>query len=547
MVLVIHTLFLAISVIRYDTGGTQLREDSIRTPCHECDSNQGTHLCEDCGVVLCAGCLETKTTQYTVCNECHANLGMPSHGEQIEFCSECESTNLGKGRRVEEICPQCHSSRIVSIEEKRRGLAQDLRSAIMSLHYGHTKLREFNSSLISAKRLLVSLRMASFLHYKWLEDNIESLQEETSALKNRIMNQAEIISKRIAAETKGLIDYNRWTTAQFPFIEGITHRVTQIGDQYKGNVDDALKTARIALDDIIKQLEGLDYYRKRFSGFYEVTELSVNELPVCALPEIRITGSDFLRNDKATGTLYITNRRIVFIAETGLVRKKMEIIFDFPLLYLTSIEEDGRFRKRLVLKMKQGEVKIACNEQTQRVLPDYVEIGRKFDRYQQTDLQRVRKIEQTDANISDVRIKIESLVYSLLSPGTQSMDTSSQSRDRLPYRDYRIYEQPRPQRRFSGNDYGVPDYRQDPRIQEDRRRELPVTRPSHYKTDLSALQRDAMDLEDALTATKELFRAGRIVPEDFIRRYKVLMRNSYDTRQAIQRLQSDTRTPKWEY
>lgn len=519
-----------------------MREDSIKTSCQSCDSAQGTHLCEDCGVVLCAGCLESRTTQYIVCNECHANLGMPNPGDQIESCKECGSTNLGKGRRVEEICPQCHSSRIVSIEEKRRGLAQSLRSAIMSLHYGHTKLREFNSSMLSAKRLLVSLRMASFLHYRWLEDNLESLQEETSALKNRIVNQAEIIAKRIAAETKGLIDYNRWTTAQFPFIEGITHRVTQIGDQYRNNVDDSLKTARIALDDIIKQLEGLDYYRKRFAGFYEVTELSVNELPVCALPDIRITGSDFLRNDKATGTLYITNRRIVFLAETGLVRKKMEIIFDFPLLYLTSIEEDGRFRKRLVLKMKQGEVKIACSEQTQKVLPDYVEIGRKFDRYQQTDLQRVRKIEQADANISDVRIKIERLVYSLLSPSTPSSETMS--RDRAFYRGQRGYDYYHPQKQMHTNDYGydVPNMPQAHGYVDDRER------PSHhYRSDLSSLRRDAMDLENAINTTRDLFRAGRIVPEDFIRRYRILMRNSYDMKQAIQRLQRESGNPRWDF
>jgi len=521
-----------------------LREDSIRTSCRECDSAEGTHLCEDCGIALCTGCLETKTSQYIVCNECHANLGVPVPGESKESCSECESTNLGKGRKVEEICPQCHSSRIVSVEEKRRGLAQQLRNSVMGLHYGHTRLREFNSSLITAKRLLVSLRMANFLHYKWLEDNIESLQEETSALKNRIMNQAEIIAKRISAETKGLIDYNRWTTIQFPFIEGITHRVTQIGDQYKRNVDDALKTARVALDDIINQLEGLDYYRKRFAGFYEVTELSVNELPVCALPEIRITGSDFLRNDKATGTLYITNRRIIFIAETGLVRKKMEILFDFPLLYLNSIEEDGRFRKRLVLRLKQGEIKISCNEQTQKVLPDYIEIGRKFDRYQQTDLQRVRRIEQTDANVSDVRIKIESLIYSLLSSNNQAEDYTSNPRSHIT--DYGHHQRTRYVNPYSENDFGsVRSDFQKHRGQIDRGYAYPSHQPTRYGNDFNSLQRDVLELEDAINETKELFRAGRIVPEDFIRRFKVLMRNSYAARQEIQKLQRDERHPKW--
>ena len=309
-------------------------------------------------------------------------------------------------------------------------------------------------------------------------------------------------------------------------------------------MDDALKTARIALDDVINQLEGLDFYRKRFAGFYEVTELSVNELPVCALPEIRITGSDFLRNDKATGTLYITNRRIIFIAETGLVRKKMEILFDFPLLYMNSIEEDGRFRKRLVLRLKQGEIKISCNEQTQKVLPDYIEIGRKFDRYQQTDLQRVRRIEQTDANVSDVRIKIESLVYSLLASNNQSGEYSVTPR--LHSSEYDSYKQTRPTSPYSENDFGY--IRQDlqkRREQMSRGYAYPSRQPTHYGNDINSLQRDVLELENAINETKDLFRAGRIVPEDFIRRYKVLMRNSYSARQEMEKMQRDSRFSKW--
>ena len=201
-------------------------------------------------------------------------------------------------------------------------MSQDLRHAVMSIHHGHTKLREFNNQLTSAKRLLASLRMANFLHYNWLEEKIEALNEEVGAIKSRVSNQAEIVAKRMVAETKGLMDFTSWTSEQFPFIEGVTQRVMHIGEQYRFNVDDAIKESKINLDDIMQQLEGLDYYRKKFASFYEVSELSVGELPVCALPDIRVAGSDFLRHDKATGTLHITNKRLIFIAETGLVRKK---------------------------------------------------------------------------------------------------------------------------------------------------------------------------------------------------------------------------------
>lgn len=498
-------------------------------------------MCEDCGITICTECIDTKSNQYIVCRECHHNLGNPAQGEKFESCPECESEDLSTGRRVEEICPRCHSSRITSIEEKRRALIHDLRHAIMSLHQGHTKLRDFNNQLTSAKRLLVSLRMASFLHYNWLEDKLEALNEEVVAIKSRVSNQAEIVTKRMVAETKGLIGNTSWTTAQFPFIEGVTQRVTHIGKQYVSNVDESLREARITLQDIMTQLEGLDYYRKKFANFYDVSELSVNELPVCALPDIKVTGSNFLRHDKATGTLHITNKRLVFVAETGLVRKKMDVVFDFPLMYLKSIEEDGRIRKRLVFKMKQGDLKIACSEQTENVLSDYIEIARKFDKYVQTDLQRVRRLEQNTVNVSDVRLKIEGLVYSLLNPvqygrrdgfGLDVEPSQSSVRARHATDRY-AYSKQYPQQRQLRDEL---ERKWDRRHPDDYRRMNP---------DVDGVRDNISDLERALSETVNLLRNGRIVPEDFIRRYKGLMRDSYSMRKHVDKDSRDFERPQW--
>jgi hypothetical protein len=432
----------------------------------------------------------------------------------------------------------------VLVEEKRRVLAQELRYAIMSLQYGHTKLKEFSSRLESCKQLLVSLRMANFLHYRWLEDRIEEIQKETPAIKKRIGSQAEIIGKQMAAETKGVIDYNTWSPEQFSFIEGIKNRVTQIGLQYEHSVDDALEIAKVNLEEIAKHLDGLSYYRKHFNSFYEQAELSVNELPVCAFPEMKLVGSDFLKNDKAQGTLYITNKRLVFIAETGIVRKKTEIIFDFPLLYLKGIEEDGRLRKKIVLCMKQGNVKIDCSDQTKRVLPDYLEIANGFDKYVQTDLGRVRKLEQNRCNISDVRLKIESLIYSLLSGNSRSPQHDGSQIIFGPSTFIPDWAKPGP---IFDNERR--DYIHTPKTARDQVGKKVERAPrSRYQTDIrsdsveiDALRRNSVAIERAIDETVRLMRDGRLVPEDFIRRYKGLMRDSYWTKRRIQHQAEDRR------
>ncbi|MHA2377908.1 MAG: hypothetical protein ACXADO_04980 [Candidatus Thorarchaeota archaeon] len=490
---------------------------------------------------MCSECLEPRSSEYQVCKDCHSSIGRSDAREKIEVCPECESENISKGRRTEDMCPRCHSGRIVLLEEKRRNLAQELRHSIMNIQYGHTKLRDFANRLDSAKRILVSLRMANFLHYHWLEEKIESIQEDLPAIKNRIGNQAEIVARRMAAETTGLIDYNRWTPEQFPFIEGVTNRVSEISNHYKQNVNDALEEVKPRLKDVSTQLEGLSYHRTEFKDFYEHVELSVNELPVCALPEIKVVGSNFLKNDKAEGTLFITNKRLIFIAETGRLRKKTEVVFDFPLVYLKEIEEVGRLTKKLVLRLKQGNLRISCNEETKKVLPDYLEIARRFEKYMQTDMQRVRKIEQKSVSISDVRLKIEGLVYTLLSGSSEGLHENLLSR-----RPFGAAREPDPNR---FRDYAFrKDYHDNSRRL---RNHLDRTtgRVDHAypgrNQELETLRRDAIEIDDAIDETIRLMRNGHLVTEDFIRRYRGLMRDSYHTKRELERITREMSRYRW--
>ncbi|TFG99450.1 hypothetical protein E4H12_02695 [Candidatus Thorarchaeota archaeon] len=523
-----------------------MTEDISLDQCQSCKNHRASHICDDCGVVLCTECLENKSNEYTVCGDCHHSLGESLPGEKFEICPECESENLSKGKRTIDICSRCHSPRVTGLEDKRRSLALDMRHAIMAIQYGHTKLREFMNKMTSTTRLLISLRMANFLHYKWIEEKIEGIQEELPAIKNRVGSQAEIVARKMAAETRNFIDYNNWKPSQFPYIEGITNRITELGIYYKQNVDESLEQLRATLKEVRRQLDGLDYYKTQFGDFYEHNQLSVGELPVCALPDIKVTGSDFLKNDKACGILYVTNKRFMFVAETGRVRRKMETIFDFPLVYLKSIEEDGRFRKRLVLKMKQGELKISCTDQTKKVLPDYVEIARKFERYIQTDMQRVRKLEQNEISISDVRLKIEGMVYSLLSTNQRSEEPVSRSRN-----PYQTSSWTQPASGYYdipiGSGYTTPDtYRRE--LERDMGRREPADRyEPHYRTSasLDTLKRDTESIHGAIRETVHLLRDGRLEAEEFIRQYKDLMRNSYHTRREIERQSRETRDRLW--
>ncbi|MEM4735377.1 MAG: hypothetical protein QXS20_06605 [Candidatus Thorarchaeota archaeon] len=510
-----------------------MKADHKTNVCVSCQNAGAINMCQDCGAVLCPDCLRTKTTQYLVCGDCHGHLG-PDAKSSDPKCPSCGSKNIRSGRRTEQVCPRCLSTRVISIEERRRKLAGDLRHAIMLIQHGHVKFREFANRLMLAKRLLYSIRMANFLAFNWLEDKLEGLLDGVPLIKNRIVSQADIVARRIAAETNGFMNQETWDIEQFPFIEGLTRRITEIGNQYRQTVDETVEPSLRELEELIKHLEGLDYHRREFAGFYQHSELAVNELPICAIPEVRLIGSDFLRADHGTGELYVTNKRMVFIAETGRLRKTTGVVFDFPLMYLNSIEEDGRIRRHLVLKMKQGDVKIACSEHTQKVLTDYIEIAKRFDRYVQTDLQRVRRLEQVDVAASDVKLKIDDLVYTLLS----SRRTSLAPHDRS-----RLNERELTGDRTNGRWFPPWDY--------EARRRMPISsglpsldrmEPRTYDTYgyrraeddlLRRFREEADQLDRAISRSIEDLRLGRLMTDDFVSRYRSLMRERYTMRRRM--------------
>ncbi len=476
-----------------------------------------------------------------MCSDCHVSIGPVANNETPNMCPECKSERIIISRRIEDVCPRCHSARVVSIEEKRTDLNLRLRQAIMSIQYGYIRMREVANRLLNAKRTLVSLRRANFVAFYWFEDKLEKIQEDMDAIKNRVLNQADSTARRIAAETRGLMDAESWTVDQFSFIEGVVTRLMDLGQKYREIIDDSLKDISIELADLTKDLEGLEYYRKEFASFYDYAELQLSEIPVCALPNIRLTSSDFLRIDKASGKLYVTNKRLIFMAMIGTFRRRTEVVFDCPLNYLTSIETEHVIRKRVVFKMRQGYIKIACSEQTQRVLREYIEIAKNFDKYAQMDMQRIRRLEKRDFNTSDLRLKIEEMIYTLLSPNrkrTQSI-MCDQTESTESTRPHIVPKQPGGVKRQPYPDYGLGSTHAESRYGvlssgwgSQNSSDSPETR---------RLKREAEDIDRATQNVIERLKRGHMLVEEFVQTYRNLMRDAYDNKRALEYLQRGTR------
>jgi hypothetical protein len=62
---------------------------------------------------------------------------------------------------------------------------------------------------------------------------------------------------------------------------------------------------------------------------------------------------------------------------------------------------------------------------------------------------------------------------------------------------------------------------------------------------MHALQRDAASIEDAIRDTVHMLRSGELMAEDFIRRYKDLMRDSFHNRREMEQIARSSRDKLW--
>ncbi|MHA2396866.1 MAG: hypothetical protein ACXAC0_09200, partial [Candidatus Thorarchaeota archaeon] len=74
----------------------------------------------------------------------------------------------------------------------------------------------------------------------------------------------------------------------------------------------------------------------------------------------------------------------------------------------------------------------------------------------------------------------------------------------------------------------------------------PNARPTYDASPrVHSLQRDAVSIDNAIRDAVHMLRSGQLVTEDFIRRYRDLMRDSYHNRREVERATRESRDKLW--
>ena len=479
--------------------------------CPICGNEEVSYYCESCSSLFCTSCVKVLKTNYAVCDTCGTIYHLDPPLNKPFFCKSCKGTVFRVGVKRSLLCPQCGSNNVVSVLRKKelqlsrvKGLGSDF------LDVSPFMMNVLNA-LSKIKARLLKLRRNGFLHHPDLEEAIINSYASFSSLKLKALSRVERIVSGLASSIINL--FREWSPLKIKEIDAYLDQVSGAVEEYKGFVKDECQSIISKIREVSAVIDYLEFHHNFFERFKSILDLKDHERPVCVIPEVKYTGSDFLSSDKGEGLLFFTSERAIFIRREGLLKKMFKRQFSFPLNDVELLVKRG-LRRAFILKTGKGKVCFTSSRHVIEKIESYFELAKNFKSLSLADDTLTKRLESMSVGLNDFKRKITSLMHSLLNPKKAESEHSQQVPSHLNIPFPPSLPPPRPSCSV------IPPYRNE----NDRRKELLL------------LEKERFAVEQNLKKLEELWDKGEISLEDYFKLSRKFKGELYELNAKIQEL-----------
>ena len=205
-----------------------------------------------------------------------------------------------------------------------------------------------------------------------LEEAIINSYVSFSSLKLKALSRVERIVSGLASSIINL--FREWSPLKIKEIDAYLDQVSGAVEEYKGFVKDECQSIISKIREVSAVIEYLEFHHNFFERFKSILDLKDHERPVCVIPEVKYTGSDFLSSDKGEGLLFFTSERAIFIRREGLLKKMFKRQFSFPLNDVELLVKRG-LRRAFILKTGKGKVCFTSSRHVIEKIESYSDVG----------------------------------------------------------------------------------------------------------------------------------------------------------------------------
>ncbi|MGQ9720500.1 MAG: hypothetical protein ACUVXA_04165 [Candidatus Jordarchaeum sp.] len=492
--------------------------------CIFCNEAEAGYYCEECRSSFCLRCAQEKNEEYVFCGSCGSKeiqQEKDKNSKIIQKCLECGSVYVRTGMKKWKLCPNCNSSMVKNILDKRVELNNAFQKNIKDLIYGYELLQDFSRRLKETRKRLVFLRHRGYLHYPQMEETLTLLFQEIVAIKKKIESRAQQVSNAVTAQ---LVDFSypdNWSPHNFPQIQTAIDRITADINEYKRYAKDLMAKPENRLEEVVRLVKLLNFHWKHFEENRENIDLEISEKPVAAIPSVKYVGSSFLGLDKCKGILLFTDKRLMFLREKGIRNKSYSKHFEFPLKnFQFGIE--GAILKKVFFENLQGDLKFSASKNILEAIGKYFELAKNFGLNSIKDDQQIKKLESQELTLDDLKRELNKKILNIFTPKIKEPIQELTAKPTFPNITYGSTR--KPINRLIVNKATPPN------IDEIQRKEMFFWKSKKFST------------EQLLKKIDELWQRGEIPVEEYFKRIKSLNEELYLIDKKLKELEVQSET-----
>lgn len=449
----------------------------------------------DCGYVFCLKCSKQKVSEFNTCSRCG-----PSNVEETQegiVCSECGKPAQQATRR-EHLCVNCSSNAVTPIHDMRQKLVTRFRTTYYKLRLGHELLSRFSTRLRTLRWHIRELRTNGFLHNPEIEKKLlELITKMIPGVNERIAFRAQKIVERHKASKARFTHPEEWQVSDFPLLAGLIEGIQEDFDDYERYSYELVKELEDALEVIEKELIPLQRWYELYSENAEHLDIGEEERAVAAIPQVSLSKTETGKG-VSQGTLFVTTKRLIFLGQTGLIRRTTSVIRTVHLSTITGTSIEGRIRRRLLVSTDEEILKLRGSSEALEEIAETIESAKNFSKHSLVTIKGSMRVTSMKVDIMSLRDTLDKLIDQAISTDTPAIPSAPRSL-------------PTSMRRRQPAQY--PSSRSE------------VDRLPHDQ--LFQLRQQKYSLQATLKLLKRQFDEGKISNESFFKQYRSLSRDLY--------------------
>ena len=386
--------------------------------CNDGNARNAIYYCEDCNLSFCEDCGYREKRILHICSQCKgSNIECRQHNsgnEELFVCKDCGSLSIETNLEIHRSCPSCRSSKVIPIVKKRLLLTRQLRDVLNGFKFGYQELENFLKEFRVLRQKTLGLRAVGYLHDPVIEQTLISIYETIKSVSNEILERATQEIDLFGIQMEKFYNCSNWSAADFPQIELIIKQIEEDIAEYQAFVKKMLSQPNKEKGLVKAKLNVIRYYKSIYDEYTEYLNLVPGELPVCAFRDIRFSKSTLQGLKKGKGILFLTDQRMIFIRKLGVIRKRIQRIFNFNFTHILDVSITGRLFKKLNFILDQGNLHFSTTRRMMEAILDYLNISVNFGKYRINDEKMLNTLDQIQLSTKSLEKQIDKKIVQLM-------------------------------------------------------------------------------------------------------------------------------------